>query len=181
MNDNTVIVAYLGQPSLKTVDGVEQMVMPCVGAMGGHMGVGLVFSDGTVSIWGLGSPRFLIQSWRAMKLLERIKVVEKNTLHLCWEAMRYKIYERSQFEALAEQVGGWKRFLKFRSILGRLYPTALQLEQMYEAFQTEEYPIDLDELHWEAERLGFHLSPEVAEAVAGRISFRDREFAYFGT
>mgnify|MGYP001580168309 CR=1 FL=1 len=48
------------------------MATPCVVVESNQVGVGLISEEGKIQYWGLLSPIRILQSWRAMKILEHV-------------------------------------------------------------------------------------------------------------
>src|SRR4030043_245052 len=107
-----VAVAF-GQEGLKAVDVKIQKAIPFVGAdHAGELssfGVGLVLPENgkSAQIWGLVSPHMLIQSWRAMKILEHVEVIEHGTLCATWYAGSREVHSSNQhyIDELAAKAG----------------------------------------------------------------------------
>lgn len=83
----TIILAT-GLQSTKEVGGSPTLVTPFVGAVGSRtlarLGVGAIYPLlRRTETWGLISPHNLVQSYRAMKLLESLSAVAPGTLEAC--------------------------------------------------------------------------------------------------
>ena len=105
----TAIIAK-GKPNFKTVEGQRRLVTPCVVLYGSDdgggyhsFGIGFFYGRGRRlrrggQVWGLMMPQILLQSWRGMKILEGVKVINYGTLCACWTSgtpeMREDDYQR---------------------------------------------------------------------------------------
>ncbi len=159
----SLVIATRGAQSEKVVDGRRKQVVPFVGADRegefAQMGVGLIFPDeqkGTT--WGLVMPHALIQSWRGMKILERIEHIGHGTLCACWTVARRDVHnsDKSHLDELAEQVGGADKLQALRDEVLASVPSAEELNAMITNLR--EKGVDVDS--WELEE----------EVKAGRIA-----------
>lgn len=159
----SLVIATRGAQSEKVVDGRRKQIVPFVGADRegefAQMGVGLIFSDeqkGT--IWGLVMPHALIQSWRGMKILERIEKIGHGTLCACWTVARRDVHDsdKRHLEELAEQVGGADKLQAIRDEVLASVPSADELNTMITNLREKGVEVD----SWELEE----------EVKAGRIA-----------
>lgn len=159
----SLVIATRGAQSEKVVDGRRKRVIPFVGTDRegefAQMGVGLIFPDekkGTV--WGLVMPHALIQSWRGMKILERIERIGHSTLCGCWTVARRSVHDsdKRHIDELAEQVGGADKLQALRDEVLASVPSADELNTMITRLR--EKGVDVDS--WELEE----------EVKAGRIA-----------
>lgn len=159
----SLLIAIRGQEGKKVVDMRRRKVVPFVGADRegefAQMGVGLIFPDeqkGT--IWGLATPHTLIQSWRGMKILERIEHVGHGTLCACWTVARRDVHDSDKryLDELAEQVGGADKLQTLRDEVLASVPSVDELNTMI--MNLHEKGVEVDS--WELEE----------EVKAGRIA-----------
>jgi len=158
-----MVVAIKGIESEKVVDGRRRKTVPFVGTDRegefAQMGVGLIFPDeqkGT--IWGLVSPHALIQSWRGMKILEQVEIINNGTLCACWYAGGQKVHESDKhyLDDLAERLGGTEKLQMLRGEILSSMPNTDELNSMITNLREEGVDVD----SWELEE----------EIKAGRIS-----------
>lgn len=159
----SLVIATRGAQSEKVMDGRCKQVVPFVGADRegefAQMGVGLIFPDeqkGTV--WGLAFPHALIQSWRGMKILERVEHIGHSTLCACWTVARRDVHnsDKRYLDELAEQVGGADKLQSLRDEILASMPSADELNAMITNLR--EGGVDVDS--WELQE----------EVKAGRIA-----------
>src|SRR3989344_8938158 len=150
-----LVVAIKGIESEKMVNGYRKKIVPCVGENEGSMGVGFLISgEGTGYLKGPIFPRLLLKSWRAMKLLENIWMIENGTLYHCWEAGSKHADERS-LNDLARQFISREKFDETRNEILLSAPSAEELDSMIIAFKG----VNITDCGWELEE----------EAKEGRI------------
>lgn len=167
-----VAVAF-GQEGLKAVDGKIQKAIPFVGA--DHPGEFSSFGIGVVlpengnrgQIWGLAMPHMLIQSWRAMKLLEHVEVIEHGTLCATWYAGSREPHSSDQhyIDGLAAKVGEDK----FRTLRTRILdevPTSDEVTRMLTDLRDNEVEVSSWELKREVEEGRLAPNPLIDELVA---------------
>jgi len=179
----SVIVAS-GSPSTKAVDGQECEVIPFAGADKegefSSFGVGFlcVDLDGPGgSLWGLVMPHKLIQSWRAMKLLEHIQKIEHGTLCACWYAANERVHESDQrhIDRLMMQFDSPGRFEALRADILALVPTNDELEAMLTIVRDSNIDVSVYELT-QLVKQG-KLSPHpIIEELVQRDEARSREY-----
>ena len=113
--------------------------IPYVGAQpeDGSKGIGIYFPDtNSGQIWGIMGPIRLIQSWRAMKILQDLQLYHYDeTLAECWElAGKYKPTENiptaRYLEGLSRRVGGIERLNELREKVFKQIPSAEELDSM---------------------------------------------------
>ncbi len=142
----TMIVALRGVLSEKIVDGKRQPTVPFVGTNGVHMGVGLYLPDNKEwEFWGLGMPHFVIHSWRAMKVLERIESVTTGTLCGCWYTAE-KSYIAPQCTRIMKELGSKDQFDTLRMEVLASVPTAEEVTAMVNTFRNKDVRIDYFEI-----------------------------------
>lgn len=159
----SLVIATRGAQSEKIMDGRRRQVVPFVGADHegefAQMGIGLICLDeqgGTM--WGLVIPHALIQSWRGMKILERIGRIDRSTFCACWTVARRYIHDSDKryLNELAEQVGGVDKLQALRDEVLASVPSADELNTMITNFRES----GVDMASWELEE----------EVRAGRIA-----------
>jgi hypothetical protein len=84
------IIVNQGQRATKKFNNKPLDVIPFVGADKpgnfAQVGIGYIEIDGgAISFWGLLCPNYLIRSWRAMKLFEKLTYFNQYTLAHCWD------------------------------------------------------------------------------------------------
>lgn len=148
----SVIVAK-GRQSTKIVDGQEREVVPFTGAdREGELasfGVGFYFTDKSGgSIWGALMPRLLINSWRAMKLLEHLPQIGHGTLCACWHAAGESVHDsnRHYLDELARQFDSPEVFEATRSVVLASVPTAEELDRMLATVRDNSIDVSVHEL-----------------------------------
>ena len=166
-----MFIALRGVQSEKKFFQPTQAI-PYVGADSGgeysQMGVGLeLFEDGLPKgywFWGLVIPHNLIQSWRAMKILERIDSVDKGTLCACWSVARGNLRESDlgYLDKLAV-VHGYG-FAAIRNEILNFVPSGDQLAAMIAVFRENGVRIDATEFEEEM-RTGRMVIDPLIEAV----------------
>ena len=179
------VIATRGNESQKIVDGNRRKVVPFVGTDRegpfAQMGVGFIFvgeTDMGMSIWGLLGPHKLIQSWRGMKVLERVEHIGHGTLCACWYAGGRKIAESetSYLNTLAAGLGGMETLHALREKVLASAPTSAELDSMISILRGHGIDIDDRELVEEVQagRIGMLPVIEVIrqEAEVRRQSFR---------
>lgn len=150
-----LVVAIKGIESEKMVNGYRKKIVPFVGENEGSMGVGFLISgEGTGYLKGPIFPRLLLKSWRAMKLLENIWMIENGTLYHCWEAGSKDAGEES-LNKLARQFISREKFDETRNEILLSAPSAEELDSMIIAFKG----VNITDCGWELEE----------EAKEGRI------------
>src|SRR3989344_6321727 len=167
-----VAVAF-GQEGLKAVDGKIQKAIPFVDAdrPGGLSLFGVGFAlpeDGNRGqIWGLAMPHNLIQSWRAMRILEYVEVIERDTLCATWYAGSREPHPSNQHyvDELAAKVGEDK----FRSLRTRILdevPSPDELTRMLTVLKDNNVAVSSWELKIEVDEGRLAPNPLIDELVA---------------
>ncbi|MFZ3044096.1 MAG: hypothetical protein WA058_03270 [Minisyncoccia bacterium] len=136
------VIAARGQQTVKIVGKETKKVIPFVGADNegefAQMGVGLIFPDeARAIIWSLASPHNVIQSWRGMKILEKLGRVGHGTLCACWTVARHDLHEsdRRYFDMLVEQVGSIEELSAIRDAALGSVPSPDELNDMIVNFR----------------------------------------------
>ncbi len=149
----TVLVAQ-GNPCTKVIDGQEHEVVPFAGANKegefASFGVGYqLLSEGSGSIWGLVMPHMLIQSWRAMKLLERVPHINSGTLCACWYAASENPHSSDQrhIDELAAEFGGPAAFEALRAEILAAVPLSDELDAMLTIVRDRGVEVSVHELN----------------------------------
>lgn len=148
----SVIIAQ-GKARVKIVEGVSREVIPFVGAdrqgLLASFGVGYrIVNQRGGTIWGLVMPHLLIQSWRAMKLLECIPVIDRGTLCGCWYAAGEKMHEgnRHYVDDLARQFEERLQVEKMRASVLKLLPSEAELSAMLICLRNHKIEVSVDEM-----------------------------------
>lgn len=167
-----VAVAF-GQEGLKAVDGKIQKAIPFVGA--DHPGKFSSFGIGVVlpengnrgQIWGLAEPHMLIQSWRAMKILEQVEVIEHGTLAATWYAGSREPHSSDQHyvNELAAK-NGEDKFIALRTRILDEVPTPDELTRMLTDLKDNEVEVNSWELKREVDEGRLAPNPLIDELVA---------------
>lgn len=165
MSDKPIVVCR-GATSKKFVNGasVETDVTPCVGQdRMGHFGVGIISlqPDGIerIWLWGLIMPRHLIQSWRAMKLLEETPRIDVHrTLSHYWTLAGEMLYGYSDrlLNPEGAAFGDYEKFRETRARVLAQFPNDDELNAMLAIIAGHELDIDFKEI--EKERATLHVS-----------------------
>lgn len=176
------VIAIKGQESIKIVDGVMRRVVPFVGTDHGgelsSLGVGYILSeDGNHgTIWGSVIPHAVIQSWRAMKILEQMPEIKSGTLCATWYAGERKVHESNEryLDDLRAQVGR-RRFDETRETVLNQTPTTEELQGMLEIFRSNGVSISARELTEEIEAGNIEKTPLIDELIAADDAERMEE------
>jgi hypothetical protein len=144
------IIALRGESSLKELDGFLEVMTPFVGTDGpgkfSEFGIGLLSVDDQVLIfWGTVVPHALIQSWRAMKLLEQISSLKTEILSACWHLARPESLiddDLRYFRSLNDLSAAPGTAEKLRGEVLSLFPSTALIDQMIRIFRN--HSIDLD-------------------------------------
>jgi len=166
-------------PRLSPSDPRERVV-PFVGAdregIPSQMGIGLEFPDGGEStMWGLGGPHTVIQSWRAMRLLEKIGVINEELLVAAWYAARSSDEDR-YIEPLTRYVDA-EELGHHRAIVLEEVPPIEDLITMLRVFNEAGVSVDRWDIEAEIEAGRIAASPLIDEVFASqdlRKSERER-------
>lgn len=162
----SLVIAIRGLEGEKVVDMQRRKVVPFVGADRegefAQMGVGLIFPDeqkGT--IWGLVMPHALIQSWRGMKILERIEHIDHGTLCACWTVARRDVHDsdKRHLDELAKQVGGADKLQALRDEVLASVPSADELNTMITNLRKKDVDVNSSELEEEVKVRRIAMSP----------------------
>ncbi|MDO8594768.1 MAG: hypothetical protein Q7R93_04640 [bacterium] len=176
------IIAAKGIESEKVVDGQRKKVLPFVGADRegefAQMGVGILLpNENTGYIWGLVCPHNLIQSWRGMKLLEKVERIEHGTLCGCWTVSAPEIsdIDRNLVRGFTEQLGGSEQLEAFRRDMLISVPSADELETMLTVFREKKVDIADWELMEEV-RAGRIRATPLIETIVNEAEARKQEY-----
>ncbi len=177
MAEKSVIVAT-GNTGKKFFNGeTEQVdVTPFVGQDSmGQFGVGLFVTraDGAKQgwTWGLIGPRHLIQSWRAMKLLEEMPRIQLHgTPSHCWSlaAEQLRGYDDKYLDEEGALYGDYEKFREARAKVLAMFPTDDELKAMLAV--VEEHELDISVKEVERERKKY---PTPVEAILQRLRVAD--------
>lgn len=167
-----MIIATRGTPSEKVIGGQRKLVVPFVGADRegelSQMGIGLTFlGEEKGTIWGLVMPHALIQSWRGMKILEKVETINNGTLCACWTIARRNIHDSDKYQLnkLSEAFGGDE---KLQAILDEVFasvPSDEEINTMITILREKGVEVDSWELIEEVNAGRIAMSPLI-EALA---------------
>ncbi len=155
-----LIIAAYGAPLEVLVNGQRRPIKPFMGADRegefAQMGIGVIFRDAAyegkdVQFWGQVIPHKLIQSWRGMKILERITQFEARTLCACWMVAQHTVPETYRYllEQLSEQVGGLEALQTLRDTVLASAPATDELNMMIAHLR--DHGVEVDALELEEE------------------------------
>lgn len=165
------VIAAHGVQSEKVVDGQRRQVVPFVGTDRegefAQMGIGLVYPDGGGTFWGCVVPHLLIQSWRGMKILERIERIGHGTLCGCWTIARRDVHtsDKRHLDELAEQVGGADKLQVLRDEVLASVPGADEINAMITSLREKGVDVDSWELEEEVKAGRIAMSPLIEMLV----------------
>lgn len=178
----SVVIALQELESTKVVGGILRRVIPFVGADRegefAQMGVGLIIPEEQKTIiWGLLCPHVLIQSWRGMKILERIDYIDDGTLCACWTIARFDIHDSDKryLNELAEQVGSADKLQTLRDEVLASVPTADELNAMITILREKNIEVDSWELEEEVKAGRIAMSPLI-EVIARETEERKQAY-----
>ena len=173
------ILIEKGIASQKTIRGEEKQVTPFVGADGegsfSQLGVGVLVKDvadeTTSLMWGLLLPHNLIQSWRAMKLVEGVPELAGDTLCQSWYSAQKQCHPSDvyhQFD-LAERFSDQKSFDAIRDVVLKAVPNEEELSSMLSAVRDKNlYLSDLTEINQIINEGEYPESKKILEEIAKR-------------
>ncbi len=160
---NKSAVVCIGQTSKKFFNGETERVdiTPFVGQDNvGQFGIGLFVTrpNGTKQdwTWGLIRPRHLIQSWRAMKLIEEIpRVVLHGTLCHCWILANENIYgyNKKYLDEEGTVYGDYEKFREARAKVLAMFPTDDELKAMLAVVGEQELDVRVEEIEEQRKKL----------------------------
>lgn len=170
----SVILAQ-GTRTTKLVDEKDQIAVPFFGTDRdgefSQMGVGITFPDLAQSLfWGLVIPHCLIQSWRAMKILEEMPEVYNDTLCACWYAAKKKPHSSEgkylhKLKNLLGTAGGVRLALLRRKVLNSV-PSDEELERMLALAEEKKVEFATWELEEEIKQGRLKESPRIKALIA---------------
>lgn len=176
------VIAIQGVQSEKIVDGQAKQVIPFVGADRegefAQMGVGVLLpEEGKASIWGCVVPHLLIQSWRGMRILEKIGRIDRGTLCACWTVARRELHNDDDryLDELADQAGEIDKFQALREETLASVPNADELQAMITILREKGVGVDSWELKAEVEAGRITMMPLIETLVR---EDEDRRLAY---
>ncbi|MBY0472990.1 hypothetical protein K2Q00_01730 [Patescibacteria group bacterium] len=160
---NKSVVVLTGNTGKKFFYGETEQadVTPFVGQDNmGQFGIGIAVTrpNGTKQgwIWGLVMPRHLIQSWRAMKLLEEMPRIKlPGTLSHCWSLAKEKL-QGYDYKYLDEEGAVWGSYEKFREARAKvlaMFPTDDELKAMLAIVNEQGLNIRVEEIEEQREKL----------------------------
>jgi len=166
------VVAIRGKPSTKIVNGQSRNVVPFVGAdragKYSQVGVGLIYPDDeTWVVWGLAIPHSIIQSWRGMKILERLGEIEHGTLCGCWYAAKQNPHEVDVpfINSITELVGGTANLQELQRSVLVSAPSASEINSMITNLRNQEVDVCCSELKEEIESGRIETSPLIETVI----------------
>ena len=175
----SLVIAMRGSRSEKFVDTKHRKVIPFVGANHegefAKLGVGLIFpGERESTIWGSEGPCLLIQSWRGMRILERIEHTDYGTLRACWTVAGRKIPDSDECyrDELARQLGADELRALRREVLASL-PSADELNVM--VMNLREKDVDVDSREIEEEIKAGRIATSPLEMPARETEERRRD------
>lgn len=166
--------------SSKIVNGNKTRTVAFFGSSGDSMfssvGVGFAtIKDGkdpfqkenwsSAEIWGLVVPHCIIQSWRAMKILQETPVVDRSTLCHCWYAGGWDNHkdDERRVDELAATWDSVEEFNTRRNAILEMLPSNEVLEQVITAFDEANIDYGVWELKEEIESGRLALTPFLEE------------------
>ncbi len=169
-------VALKGQQSGKIVEGKKTIVVPFFGDNSGSFGVGfLVSGQPWAYLNGPVFPKAIIQSWRGMKIFEKLDRIERETLHYCWQAGSEDAEEK-YLKKLAEQFHGREIFDKIREEIFLVGPSLEELDSVIQSLRNGSVDLSYSggELEREAEKGRIPLTEEVQRIIYETKQRQDR-------
>lgn len=171
----SAVILSQGKKATKIVGDKEQTAIPFVGTDSksewAQMGVGVILPDRkSLSHWGLALPRLLIQSWRAMKILEEIPEIHNDTLSACWYAAKKDPHSSEKnylpkLENLLGRMGTVRLAFLRRKVLGSV-PDEEELEKMLALIEEKKIEIATWELEEEINQGRLKESPRIKALIA---------------
>lgn len=187
----SIIVALKGQKSRKKIEGVERTATPFVGGkfnnsrLDSEMGFGLLLpGKGGSYFYKLVIPHNLIQSWRAMKLLEEADDIYSGFYYACWNAfntipepVKLEDFQKDRDLLELKQSMGWQ--IEKRDKILASVPTQAELESMIQILQDGGVKVDGWELNQEVKAKRLIPGP-LAKKVIRNYKARERTRARWG-
>lgn len=149
------VVVYNGETSKKFIeDEMEQAtITPFVSADMLALGLGLsiTLADGTAhtTTWELMSPRTLIRSWRAVKMLEALPNLQiHGSLSLCWTLAKETLASHADTypDELGTLYGDYEQSREMRANILASYPTPDTLASMLAVIKKLGLKINTEEI-----------------------------------
>ena len=166
------VITVRRSESEKFVSGRLEKVVPFMGADRegefAQMGIGLITADSERAMfWGLGFPRLVIQSWRGVRVLGHIKLVDSGTLCACWYAGAREVNggDERYLEDLAGKLGGMEKLQAIRNEALASAPTAEELGAMITTLREKGVDVDSRELEEEAQAGHITMTPLIETLV----------------
>lgn len=149
-----VIPASLGNTQLKEVSGYKTLTIPFMGAdqAGGSakLGVGMLLPrEEEAFFFGYSINRWLIQSWRAMKLLDKMDNIDDTTLRICSMATDYEKTLDSKLVLHLSMGVGTPDFIDYVMEIMTMYPKENELLTIIQILQSNNVQIDMERLRKE--------------------------------
>ena len=129
---------------------LEGRAVPFVGTTGidkwTELGVGIRFPDlDKAYLWGLVIPHLMVQSWRGMKFLEHVEIIDPgHTLASCWYAGGDRKLEKSYTEHLSEAGIPYLKLQILRAMILNQRPVEGELKNA--AQKLRHFGIDVDDV-----------------------------------
>lgn len=177
----THVVVCTGQTTKKLLYGGtgEVEVTPFVGQDSMRhfgVGIGILYPDGRADgcIWGLIMPQFLIQSWRAMKMLEKTSQVYAGYgLASFWYLGRERLHT-SDLHYLEEASRLFENYEQFREVRAQAlasFPTEEELEKMLAVVEVQKLDISKNEI--EEQRRNLEPASQILERLRAADKVRE--------
>jgi hypothetical protein len=169
---STSVVVCTGKSSKKFINNSEDQVdvTPFIGQDHmGQFGVGfkLLHNNGCQEgrLWGLMMPQHLIQSWRAMKMIEELPRIELcGTLTGSWYMARENLgYDSRYLDKEGHVFGDYEKFRELRARVLAMFPNNDELIAMLAL--AEENSIKLDTYEIEEERNKLSSADEILKRL----------------
>ena len=128
----------------------------------GELGIGIFFPESnTGDFWGLLAPHTLIQSWRAMKILEEVDFYDWRIYGICWESAEADIHHNNKhyLDKLTGYFKNVEKCKKARIDALNSTPTAKELQSMLQIMQNRRIDVFARELEEEIRRGNIKTSP----------------------
>ena len=175
----TLILAT-GTPSEKVIRGKIEKVTPIVYAQGqgffSEVGVGITTSEGGY-VWGLLTPHNLIQSWRAMKMLEQLpEIMPDGTLAAAWETATPYLHASDEryLDDLRAVAKGKVNIDTIREQLLQTTPKASEVEDMVRALKSQDIHFGTGELEREIRERRLNKTPYLEQVITEEKAAREK-------
>ncbi|MBP9836300.1 MAG: hypothetical protein KBC78_00505 [Candidatus Pacebacteria bacterium] len=158
---------YIGRKNIKKFKGKAVEMTPFLYTNDdfNQIGIGIHNSSGNGLIWGLHSPITIIRWWRSLKVLEKLHIIENNTLALCWYVTAEKIDKKS-FSELALQTGGNEAFSLILNTILNSAPPQADLNRMITNLRSKGFEVNYHELQKEINRGMIEPNPVINSVIS---------------